>query len=78
MLQSKDKNEILHYVQNDSFEKEVSFRGRTRGLGVSPTLEIPFRYGILLDNTYHGRANVWGTIRGFGYCFPLSRGIAGG
>jgi hypothetical protein len=40
--------------------------GRTGGLGVSPTLEIPFRYGILLDSTYHGRANVWGTSRGFG------------
>ena len=33
-------------------------------LGVSPILHSP--------------PKCWGTIRGFGYCFPLSRGIAGG
>jgi hypothetical protein len=46
--------------------------------GCPLTLEIPFRR-ILLNSTYHGRANVWETNRGFGYYFPLfkrdSRGL---
>jgi hypothetical protein len=51
------------YQQRLAIHRGAGDDSPARGLGVSPKTKSP---------------NVWGTNRGFGYCFPLPRGTAGG